>query len=38
MSGFRTPAYNALGVGPLGGRARDSRHEFGDAADIQRGQ
>lgn len=34
MSGFRTPAYNALGVGPRGGRARDSRHEFGDAADI----
>lgn len=34
MSGFRTPAYNALGVGPHGGRARDSRHQFGDAADI----
>ena len=34
MSGFRTPQYNALGVGPLGGRARDSRHTYGDAADI----
>jgi hypothetical protein len=34
MSGFRTPAYNALGVGGRGGRARDSRHQFGDAADI----
>lgn len=34
MSGFRTPQYNALGVGPLGGRARDSRHIYGDAADI----
>jgi hypothetical protein len=34
MSGFRTPQYNALGVGPLGGRARDSRHMYGDAADI----
>lgn len=33
MSGFRTPSYNALGVG-RGGRARDSRHQFGDAADI----
>jgi hypothetical protein len=33
MSGFRTPEYNALGVGH-GGRARDSRHQFGDAADI----
>lgn len=32
-SGFRTPSYNALGVG-RGGRARDSRHQFGDAADI----
>lgn len=31
-SGFRTPSYNALGVGK--GRARDSRHQFGDAADI----
>ncbi len=34
MSGFRTPAYNATGVGGHGGRARDSRHQFGDAADI----
>jgi uncharacterized protein YcbK (DUF882 family) len=33
MSGFRTPHYNALGVRP-GGRARDSRHQFGDAADV----
>jgi uncharacterized protein YcbK (DUF882 family) len=32
-SGFRTPQYNAKGVGK-GGRARDSRHQFGDAADI----
>jgi len=34
MSGFRTPQYNARGVGPRGGRARDSRHMYGDAADI----
>ncbi len=34
MSGFRTPQYNALGVGPRGGRARDSQHMYGDAADI----
>jgi len=34
MSGFRTPQYNAQGVGPRGGRARDSRHMYGDAADI----
>jgi len=34
MSGFRTPQYNALGVGARGGRARDSRHMYGDAADI----
>ena len=33
MSGFRTPEYNKQGVGE-GGRARDSRHQFGDAADI----
>jgi uncharacterized protein YcbK (DUF882 family) len=33
MSGFRTPAYNARGVG-AGGRARDSRHQYGDAADV----
>jgi hypothetical protein len=32
MSGFRTPQYNAKGVGR--GRARDSRHQFGDAADV----
>src|SRR5678815_4795231 len=34
MSGFRTPQYNAQGVGKRGGRARDSRHQFGDAADV----
>jgi hypothetical protein len=34
MSGFRTPEYNAQGVGPLGGRARDSRHMYGEAADV----
>ena len=34
MSGFRTPQYNALGVGASGGRARDSRHMYGDAADV----
>lgn len=34
MSGFRTPQYNAGGVGVRGGRARDSRHMYGDAADI----
>jgi uncharacterized protein YcbK (DUF882 family) len=33
MSGFRTPQYNALGVG-AGGRANDSRHQYGDAADV----
>lgn len=33
MSGFRTPSYNAQGVGP-GGRAEDSRHIYGDAGDI----
>ena len=33
MSGFRTPQYNALGVG-TGGRANDSRHQYGDAADV----
>lgn len=33
MSGFRTPQYNALGVG-AGGRASDSRHQYGDAADV----
>jgi hypothetical protein len=34
MSGFRSPQYNAQGVGHRGGRARDSRHQYGDAADI----
>lgn len=34
MSGFRTPQYNAKGVGRKGGRAKDSRHQFGDAADV----
>lgn len=34
MSGFRTPQYNALGVGAKGGRAQDSRHMYGDAADV----
>jgi len=34
MSGFRTPQYNAQGVGPKGGRAGDSRHMYGDAADV----
>ena len=34
MSGFRTPRYNALGVGRRGGRARESRHMYGDAADV----
>jgi hypothetical protein len=33
MSGFRTPQYNVRGVGK-GGRARDSRHQYGDAADV----
>jgi hypothetical protein len=33
MSGFRTPQYNAKGV-RKGGRAQDSRHQFGDAADV----
>jgi uncharacterized protein YcbK (DUF882 family) len=33
MSGFRTPQYNARGVGK-GGRAQDSRHQYGDAADV----
>jgi hypothetical protein len=34
MSGFRTPQYNVQGVGRRGGRARDSRHQYGDAADV----
>lgn len=33
LSGFRTPQYN-LELGDESGRARDSRHQFGDAADI----
>ena len=33
MSGFRSPQYNAKGV-RRGGRAPDSRHQFGDAADV----
>lgn len=33
MSGFRTPQYNAEGVG-AGGRVQDSRHQYGDAADV----
>lgn len=34
MSGFRTPQYNAHGAGRRAGRARDSRHMYGDAADV----
>ena len=33
MSGFRTPQYNVKGVGS-GGRASESRHQYGDAADV----
>lgn len=33
MSGFRTPSYNALEVGP-GSRSAISRHMYGDAADV----
>ena len=33
MSGFRTPQYNQQGVG-AGGRVKDSRHQYGDAADV----
>ncbi|HEX6632118.1 MAG TPA: D-Ala-D-Ala carboxypeptidase family metallohydrolase [Gemmatimonadaceae bacterium] len=33
MSGFRTPQYNDQGVG-AGGRAQNSRHQYGDAADV----
>ena len=33
MSGFRTPQYNDQGVGG-GGRAQNSRHQYGDAADV----
>ena len=32
LSGFRSPQYNARGVGE--GMARASRHQFGDAADL----
>jgi uncharacterized protein YcbK (DUF882 family) len=34
MSGFRTPQYNARGTCRRCGRAKDSRHMYGDAADI----
>jgi uncharacterized protein YcbK (DUF882 family) len=34
MSGFRTPQYNDRGVGKKCGRAKDSRHQYGDAADV----
>lgn len=34
MSGFRTPEYNAKGVGRRGGRAKDSQHMYGNAADV----
>ena len=33
LSGFRTPAYN-LALGDGSGRARESRHQYGDAADV----
>lgn len=33
MSGFRHPFYNQQGVG-RGGRARESRHQYGDASDL----
>jgi uncharacterized protein YcbK (DUF882 family) len=33
MSGFRHPFYNEQGVGK-GGRARESRHQYGDASDV----
>ena len=33
MSGFRAPEYNQLDVRP-GGRVADSRHQYGDAADV----
>lgn len=32
MSGFRTPQYNQKGVGA--GRVENSRHQYGDAADV----
>jgi hypothetical protein len=34
LSGFRTPQYNATGVCRRCGRAKDSRHMYGDASDI----
>jgi uncharacterized protein YcbK (DUF882 family) len=34
MSGFRTPQYNARGTCRRCGRAKDSRHMYGDAADV----
>ena len=34
MSGFRTPQYNAQGVGREGGPASESRHMYGDATDV----
>jgi hypothetical protein len=33
LSGFRTPAYN-LALGDASGRARESRHQYGDAIDM----
>lgn len=33
LSGFRTPRYN-LALGDRSGRSRESRHQYGDAADI----
>ncbi len=33
LSGFRTPAYN-LALGDASGRARESRHQYGDAIDL----
>lgn len=33
LSGFRTPAHN-LSLGDASGRARESRHQYGDAADL----
>ena len=34
MSGLRTPQYNARGTCRRCGRAKDSRHMYGDAADV----
>ena len=34
LSGFRTPQYNQRGVCRRCGRAKDSRHMYGDAADL----